>query len=130
MRKPFILVVDDESGARSMVINFLKERYECEFTEAGDGEEAVNFLKCHPCDLMILDIKMPKKSGITVIKEAREIDPKLDIIVMSAWVSDEVSQEAVESGATDYLVKPVDLKVVAMKFSGLLQKKGFEINKI
>lgn len=130
MRKPFVLVVDDEPGARSMVIDFLKERYDCEFNEARDGEEAVNFLKCHPCDLMILDIKMPKKSGITVIKEAKEIDPKLDILVVSAWVSDEVSQEAVENGATDYLVKPIDLKVISMKFSDLLQKKGYKTNKI
>ncbi|MDP3790498.1 MAG: response regulator [Candidatus Omnitrophota bacterium] len=129
-KKPYILVVDDESDARSMVIDFLKERYECEFAEAKDGEEAVNFLKCHPCDLMILDIKMPKKGGIAVIKEAREINPKLDILVVSAWVSDEVSQEAVESGATDYLVKPIDLKVVAMKFSDILKKKGYLVSKI
>ena len=129
MGKPFILVVDDEPGARSMIINFLKERYDCEFTEAKDGEEAVNFLKCHPCDLMILDIKMPKKSGITVIKEAKEINPNVDILVVSAWVSDEVSQEAVENGATDYLVKPIDLKVVSIKFSDLLQKKGYAVNK-
>lgn len=130
MRKqPIVLVVDDENDARSVVINFLKKRHDCEFAEASDGEEAINFLKCHPCDIMILDIKMPKKSGITVIKEAREISPKLDILVISAWVSDEVSQEAVENGATDYLVKPIDLKVVEMKFSGILQKKGYTTNR-
>lgn len=129
MNKPIVLVVDDEEGARSTITGFLKERYDCEFCEAKDGEEAVNFVKGHPCDLMILDIKMPKKSGITVIRESREINPKLDILVISAWVSDEVSQEAVESGATDYLVKPVDLKVISMKFSDLLTKKGFKVNK-
>lgn len=129
MRKPFVLVVDDEPDARSMVINFLKERHNCEFTEAKDGEEAVNFLKCHPCDIMILDIKMPKKGGIAVIKEAKEMNPKIDILVISAWVSDEVSQEAVECGATDYLAKPIDLKVVSMKFSDILQKKGYLTSK-
>ena len=130
MKKPFILVADDESGARSMMISFLKERFDCEFAEAKDGEEAINFLKFHPCDLAILDIKMPKRSGIDVIKEAKRIDKKIDILVMSAWVSDEVSQEAVESGATDYLVKPVDFRVVSMKIGDLLQKKGFKVSKI
>ncbi|MCX5665878.1 MAG: response regulator [Candidatus Omnitrophica bacterium] len=130
MNRPVVLIVDDEEGARSTILNFLKERFDCEFAEAKDGEEAVNFVKCHPCHVIILDIKMPKKSGITVIKEAKEIIPGLDILVMSAWVSDDVAQEAVEAGATDYLVKPVDLKVVSMKLSDLLLKKGYNASKI
>lgn len=129
MRKPVVLIVDDEASARTMVIDFLKKRYECEFSEAKDGEVAINFLKCNPCDIMILDIKMPRKSGITVIKEAKEIDPKIDVLVISAWLSDDVSNEAVEIGATDYLVKPIDLKVVAMKLADILQRKGYTINK-
>jgi YesN/AraC family two-component response regulator len=129
-KKPFVLVVDDDKDARSIVVNFLKERHDCEFTEASDGEEAINFLKYYPCDFMILDIKMPKKDGIAVIKEAKEINSKIDILVISGWASDDVSREAIESGATDYLVKPIDLKVISMKFSGMLQKKGYITNKI
>ena len=129
MNRPVVLIADDEEGARSTILGFLKERYDCEFAEAKDGEEAVNFVKCHPCDVIILDIKMPKKSGITVIKEAKEINPAIGILVISAWVSDDVSQEAVEIGATDYLVKPVDLKVVSMKLSDVLLKKGYKVNK-
>ena len=130
MRKAKVLVVDDEDDARSTVIDFLKKRYDCEFSEAKNGEEAVNFLKSSPCDIIILDVKMPKKSGIDVIKEVRTINPKVDILVISAWLSDEVSQEAVEAGAVDYLVKPVDLKVVSMKFSNMLEKKGYGANRI
>lgn len=130
MNRPTVLVADDEAGSRSTVINFLKERFDCQFFEAADGEEAVNFVKTNPCDIMILDIKMPKKGGIAVIKESKEIDPKIDILVISAWASDDVSQEAVEAGANDYLAKPIDLKVVAMKFSDILKKKGFEVSKI
>lgn len=129
MQKPYVLVADDESGVRSTIVHFLKDRYDCEFTEADNGEEAIEFLKKHHYDLMILDIKMPKKSGIAVIKEAKAMYPDIDIIVMSAWVSDEVSQEAIENGATDYLVKPMDLKVVGMKFSDILKKKGYSVNK-
>ncbi len=130
MDKPVVLVVDDEVNARNMIIDFLEERFDCKFREATDGEEAVKFIKMNPCDVMLLDIKMPKKSGIVVIKEAKEINPKLDIIVVSAWVSDEVAEEAMKLGATDYAVKPMDLKVISLKFANILEKRGQKISKI
>ncbi|MDP2929407.1 MAG: response regulator [Candidatus Omnitrophota bacterium] len=130
MNKPVVLIADDEKGVRSTISNFLKERYDCEFAEAKDGEEAVNFVKHHPCDVMILDIKMPKKCGITVIKETKDINPNIGILVISAWISDDVSREAVEAGAIDYMVKPVDLRVISMKFSDALLKKGYNVSKI
>jgi len=130
MNKPMVLIADDEAGARSTILNFLKERYNCEFAEARDGEEAVNFVKCHPCDVIILDIKMPKKGGIAVIRESKAINPDIGILVISAWISDDVSQEAVEAGAIDYLVKPVDLKIVSIKLSDVLLKKGYSVSRI
>lgn len=129
MNKPVVLIVDDEKDERSLISNFLKERYDCEFAEAKDGEEAMNFIKSRPCDIMVLDIKMPKKGGIAVIKETKEINPSVNIIVVSAWVSDDVSQDAVDAGASDYLVKPVDLKVISMKFSDIFKKKGVKVSK-
>lgn len=130
MNKPTVLVVDDEVNARNLIIDFLEERFECKFREATDGEEAVKFIKTNPCDVMFLDIKMPKKSGIVVIKEAKELNPGLDIIVVSAWVSDEVAEEAMKLGATDYAVKPVDFKAISLKFANILEKRGQKISKI
>jgi len=130
MTKPVVLVVDDEKDARSMIINFLEGRFDCEFKEAVDGEEAVKFVKSNPCDVMILDIKMPKKGGIEVIKESKEINPEIDILVVSAYVSDEVSEEAMKLGATDYAVKPLDLGVISLKFANILEKRGQKISKI
>ena len=130
MNKPIILVVDDEKDARSTIINFLKERYECEFKEAKDGDEAVEYIKSNPCDIMILDIKMPRKSGITVVKETKVIKPDIDILIVSAWVSDDVAEEAMKLGATDYAVKPLDLKAISLKFANILDKRGQKISKI
>jgi len=67
MNKPVVLVVDDEVDARNTIIDFLEARYDCKYREAKDGEEAVHFVKSNPCDVMILDIKMPKKGGIAVV---------------------------------------------------------------
>lgn len=129
-KKPVILVVDDEKDARSTIISYLCARYDCNFKEAEDGDAAVAFVKANPCDVMLLDIKMPKKSGITVIKEAKEINPNVDILVVSAWVNDDVAEEASKLGATDYAVKPLDLKVVQFKFDKILEKRGQRISKI
>lgn len=130
MDKPVILVVDDEVDIRNTVIDFLEIRYDCKFREAKDGDEAVKFVKSSPCDVILLDIRMPKKGGMAVIKETKEINPKLDILVISAWVSDEVAEEAMRLGATDYAVKPLDLQVISLKFAGILDKRGQKISKI
>jgi YesN/AraC family two-component response regulator len=102
--------------------------YDGDFKEAVNGEEAVKFIKSNHCDVMVLDLKMPKKSGIVVIKEAKEIDPNIDIFVMSAYESNEVAEEAMKLGATDYAVKPLDLKAVSMKLDNILKKRGQLIN--
>ena len=128
--KPLILVVDDEEEARSVILDFLRPRYECDFKEAVDGEEAINYIKENHCDLIILDIRMPKKGGMAVIKEAKNINPKIDILIVSAWVSKDVAEEAIELGATDYVLKPLDLKVLNLKFANILDKRGQRINKI
>ena len=130
MNRPCVLVVDDEIDARSTIINFLKARYDCEYREAKDGEEAVKFVETSPCDIMILDIKMPKKGGMTVMKEAKAINPKIDILIVSAYVSDDVAEEAIKLGATDYAVKPLNLKVISLKFANILDKRGQKISKI
>jgi two-component system response regulator HydG len=130
MKKPVVLIVDDEPEARSTIAGFLKMRFDCDFKEAVDGEEALDFVKSNPCDVMFLDVKLPKKSGIMVIKEAKDINPKIDIIVITGYSSDEVADEALELGATDYIPKPLDLKAISLKFSNILEKRGQKISKI
>jgi len=124
MGKAQILVVDDEHQIRSALIDFLSKRFDCVFAEAGDGEEAVKFVCENKCDLILLDIKMPKKSGLAVAKEAKEKNPGIDILIVSAWDSDDVAEEAIKLGVTDYLIKPIDLKVLEMKVGGILKKRG------
>ena len=67
---------------------------------------------------------------MTVVKEAKEINPKIDILIVSAWVSDDVAEEALKLGATDYAVKPMDLKAISLKFSNILNRRGQKISKI
>lgn len=129
MKKPVILIVDDIGDVRKTLREYLEMRFEGEFNEAADGDEAAEFIKSYPCDLVLLDIKMPKKSGIIVIKEAKEYNPKIDILIVSAYLSDDVVKQAFEYGATDYCVKPVNLMALESKIVKILEKRGQHINK-
>ena len=131
MKKPVVLIVDDEFDIRSMILEYLRGRFDCDFKEACDGEEALKFIKSNPCDVMFLDIKLPKKNGILVLEEAKKIGLKIDIIVVTGYSSDEVAEESLMLGAIDYAPKPLNLEVLALKFAKILEKRGFSgISKI
>jgi two-component system NtrC family response regulator len=129
MKRPIILVTDDEPGTRHNIINFLGNRYDCELIEASDGDVAMEFVKTNHCDLIILDIKMPKKSGMKVIEEAKAVNPEIDILIVSAYISDDVADQAFALGATDYVVKPIDMKAMTLKISNILERRGQKISK-
>ncbi len=130
MKKAVVLIVDDDQGFRSAILETLTTRFDCDFKEAGDGDEAVEFVKSNPCDIMFLDVKMPKKNGVMVMKETKEINPKIDIIVVTAYSSDEVADESLKQGAADYVIKPVHMNTLISKFSNILKKRGQNISKI
>ena len=123
MSDPVILVVDDEASVRTSISDFLCNKVSSNVHTFGDGDEVVQFINNNYADLIILDIKMPKISGINVIKEVKKILPEVDILVVSAWISNDVANEAIFAGATDYIVKPLDLQVFELKVSDILNKR-------
>ena len=129
MKKPIVLIVDDEPGARAAILSLLEVRFDCTLKEAGNGEEAVDFVKSNTCDVMFLDIKLPKKNGLIVLKEVKAVDPKIDVIMVTGYSSDEVAEEALKYGATDYATKPLDLEVLLLKFSNILERRGQKFKK-
>lgn len=101
-----ILIAEDEE----ILLNVLKDRFEAEDWEvstAKDGEEAIEAIKKHNFDLVLLDLLMPKKDGFEVLKEIKG-DPEfknLPIIVLSNLGSDDDIKKALSLGANDYFVK-------------------------
>ena len=112
-----ILIVDDETAHRQMIRAVLEaEGYAIE--EAGDGKEAVNCVRKRFYDLILMDIRMSKMSGIEALKEIKLINPGIAVIVMTAYASVSTAVEALKSGAYDYLTKPLDideLKILVTK---------------
>jgi DNA-binding response OmpR family regulator len=104
-----VLVVDDEPEAVELLVEFLSSKG-YEVLTAGGGEEALQRVKADRPHLVLLDIRMPKMNGIEVLQRIREIDPEMGVIMVTAVNEEEMGRKALELGAFDYIVKPLDLK--------------------
>jgi two-component system response regulator PilR (NtrC family) len=113
-RQPRILVVDDEQSMRELLAIVLKrEGYEVQLAE--NGQTAIALLERDPFDLLISDIKMPDMSGVDVLRAAKNIDPHVLAIMITAFASTDTAVEAMRLGACDYLSKPFDVDLLKMK---------------
>ncbi len=103
--RPKILLVDDETGILdSLRILFKGEGYEVAVAEG--GKEALSALEGENPDLVLTDIRMPGATGMDVLARAREVDPELPVILMTAQASLQSAVRAVNEGAYYYLQKP------------------------
>ena len=103
--KKSILVVDDEKEVLELLCEALTSE-EYLICTAQDGLEAVGILKSERIDLLLVDIRIPGLSGIEVLREAKQINPDLEGIVITGYASLDTAIEAVKCGAFDYIEKP------------------------
>ncbi len=103
-----ILICDDSILARSQMKDLLDSIGEFEAFEAKNGEEAVSVYKEQKPDLVFLDIVMPVMNGIDVVKEIIEFDKEAKIVMASSLGNNKNLKAALESGAIDFIQKPVD----------------------
>jgi CheY-like chemotaxis protein len=103
-----ILVVDDESILRESLTDWLVNAgYQVE--SVGDGEKALGAIRKKDFGVVILDLRLPGKTGIEVLREARAYRPELQGIIITAYPSWETAVESMKLGAVDYLSKPFSL---------------------
>jgi len=100
-----ILVVDDEEPIRGLIEQIL-EREGFEVETASDGPTGLEKATSGEFDLILLDVRIPRKDGMTVLREIREVDPDAVVMVMTAYASIEQALEALRAGAYDYVPKP------------------------
>jgi len=104
-RKPIVLIIDDEEFILDSCCQvFTKEGYRTE--KAKDGDAGLQKFKETKPDLVLVDLKMPRKSGIEVLEELRTIDPNCVAIVITGYATIESAVEAMKRGAYDFLPKP------------------------
>jgi len=107
MAQKKILLVDDETGQRQLLAGYLtREGYAV--SEAEDGEGALVVYQQLYSPVVIVDMKMPGMSGLELLGRLRELNPFVQVIVLTAFGSVETAVEAMRRGAYDYLTKPVE----------------------
>ncbi|PWL56662.1 MAG: two-component system response regulator, partial [Desulfovibrionaceae bacterium] len=108
MPQPLILIVDDDSPHRSMLRTVLRGwGYAVE--EAEDGAAAVEQVKARAFDAVLTDVRMARLDGIAALREIREWNPSIPVLIMTAWSSVQNAVDALRLGAYDYLTKPLEL---------------------
>lgn len=110
MTKLKTLIVDDELELRKSVVSILKNtnfQIDFEIEEASNGQEALNKVKIHPFDLILMDVKMPEMNGLDALKEIKEHDPRTFVVIMTAHSNLNDAVIAIKEGAYDYVEKPV-----------------------
>ncbi len=101
-----VLVVDDEEGIRSFIAEILQDEG-LTVTLAVDGRQARQLLDQQSFHLMLTDLKMPELDGMTLLRQAKELIPEMEVIVLTAYGTVDSAVEAMRLGAFDYLRKPL-----------------------
>src|SRR6059058_1564635 len=103
---PQILVIDDEMGPRESLRMLLKPNYQVHTADC--VEAGIKLLKEKQPDTIVMDIRMPGMSGIEGLRQIRELDPNLSVIMLTGFGALETAKEALRHGANDYISKPFD----------------------
>ena len=102
-----ILFADDDAALRK-VIEFKLRQRGYEVTAVADGEQALQALRQGRYDLVLSDMKMPKLTGLELLRQSKKIQPDIEVILITAYAAVSQAVEAVKLGAFDYLTKPFD----------------------
>ena len=105
--KNTILVVDDDLAHRTMLKTLLSG-WGYAVAEAEDGSAAITRVHEKPFDLILMDVRMVKISGLEALAEIKKFNPAIPVMIMTAYASVETAVEALKKGAYDYLTKPLD----------------------
>lgn len=117
-----ILVVDDEHEFLELMNNRLQKRG---FTVVGasTGEKALELVNEQSFDAMVLDVKMPGIDGIEVLRRVKRMKPELPVILLTGHASVEAAMIGVETGAVDYLLKPVPINDLIIRLRDIATRK-------
>jgi two-component system response regulator PilR (NtrC family) len=117
-----ILIVDDEQSYRQL-LTLVFESDGHSIRTASNGREALELIKAEPADVIITDVRMPDMDGIGLLKSAREYQPDIGVVLMTAFASVETAREAFKLGADDFIQKPFDVEELKLIVRKTLEKQ-------
>ncbi len=116
-----LLIEDDESIRTVIATNFLSSGFTV--TEASTATEGIGFLETTEFDLALIDLRLPDRTGIDVIRSVRPI-VDIPLVILTAYSNTNDVIEALEAGADDFLSKPIDLQELQARLRALLRRYG------
>lgn len=111
MRAPALLIVDDDKD----LLTVLKSRFEAKgyrVLTARDGDAALDLFRDRRPEVVLMDVRMPRLDGVAILREMTEVDPDANIVIMSGAVSPSQAKLVLDSGAREFIPKPLDLEAL------------------
>ncbi|MDG0814035.1 response regulator [Cohnella rhizosphaerae] len=106
-----ILIVDDEPFERDGVVYLIRKfGLDLSIAEAESGEEALAYMQAHAVDILLTDIRMTGMDGLQLARHARDLQPNVKIVILSAYGQFEYAQQAIDLKAVQYVLKPVEVE--------------------
>ena len=122
MRKFSVIIIDDEEAQVQSLKSFLTKRSYTVFT-ANEGEEALKIAQENTIDIVLTDFQMPGWDGLTVLREMKNLNPEIDVVVLTAFGTIESAVQIMKAGAFDYLIKPIDLDELETILNRIKERK-------
>lgn len=122
-KKPKIMIADDEERLRITLGRMLTARG-LDVATVASGQEAVEKLESDPFDVVLLDLRMPGMSGLETLARIKELDPSVEVILLSGHASVEAAREATKLGVYDYLLKPCSVEEIILRIESACERKG------
>ena len=121
MKRPTIVVIDDETGPRESLRMILKDTYQVSLAKG--ALEGLKLVEENRPDVVFLDIKMPEMEGTEVLRRIKALDPNIEVAMITAYAAVESAQHALRHGAIDYLTKPFGVNEVMAVVARALQRR-------
>jgi DNA-binding response OmpR family regulator len=121
MKAPRIVVVEDEPAIRRGVVDVLRlSGYEV--AEAADGDRGLDEASRSDADLVLLDLMLPRKDGLIVLRELRQVRPAVPVIILTARGGEDERVRGLKMGADDYVVKPFSARELLARVEAVLRR--------
>jgi DNA-binding NtrC family response regulator len=120
--RPKVLIVDDEERFRKTLSKLLTAQG-LEVYSAGSGDEALDLIRKHPVDIVLLDMRMPGMNGIDTLSAIKKIDPLIEVIMLTGHASVDVAVEIMKRGGFEYLLKPCDIDELLVKIDAAFERR-------
>jgi len=123
-----LLIVDDEESLRTILVSELSDAGEFDIETAADGGQAINLIQGKVYDVILLDIRMPRVSGIEVLKFVQEYSPTTQVIILTNYADLRTAIQTIKLGAYDFLSKPYDFDVLLNTIHRAIERKQLFID--